>query len=96
MNAKEVELEQDAYIDWLDDVYGEVSVCGYNMYASTILEKCDPIAFRCGFSDWEDFMRQDNNMDWECGECGKVFEGNTAEEDAESCCKDEDVDEEVL
>lgn len=51
-------IDEDEYNDWLD-AEGTVNVCGYEMWPSKILEECDPIAYRCGFSDYTDFLHDD-------------------------------------
>lgn len=43
---------EDAYEDWLDEVYEPVSVCGYEYDAGRLLRLADPVAFRCGVADW--------------------------------------------
>lgn len=45
------------YANWLDEVNGDVVICGMSYYASTALEKLDPIAYRCGYTDWLDSVR---------------------------------------
>lgn len=57
-NAAEYILENgdnDAYDEMLDEVYGEIEICGYSYCASIALYRVDPIAYRCGRSDWEDY-----------------------------------------
>lgn len=44
---------EDDYEGFLNDCYPEVSICGYNYQQGTALKELDPIAFRCGLSDWE-------------------------------------------
>jgi hypothetical protein len=48
--------DEDAYRELLNDVYGEVSICGYNYSASDALEAVDPVAFRCGFADSQEYF----------------------------------------
>ena len=49
----EVTLSDAEYVEILNDIYGEVSVCG-SMYGSgDILIDQDPCAFRCGKGDYE-------------------------------------------
>ncbi len=51
------EVDADkAYDDFLDECYSFKIVGGpfAHMCASTVLEECDPVAYRCGFSDWLD------------------------------------------
>ena len=44
--------DESEYADMLDDVYGEVEICGLSYGASYALKMVDPVAFRVGFSDW--------------------------------------------
>jgi predicted nucleic acid-binding Zn-ribbon protein len=44
--------DESDYVDMIDDVYGEVEICGMSYRASYALEMVDPVAFRVGFSDW--------------------------------------------
>jgi hypothetical protein len=46
-------LEQ-RYCESLDDCYGRVSIAGLEYRTSRALAEVDPVAFRCGFSDWLD------------------------------------------
>lgn len=46
------EMEQ-RYIEMLDDVYGMVTVAGYQYETSRLLKEIDPIAYRVGLSDFE-------------------------------------------
>lgn len=43
---------QKLYDEMLDECYPMVVVCGLEYYPSKVLEDCDPIRYRCGFSDW--------------------------------------------
>lgn len=45
----------DAYDDMLDEVYGDIEICGYSYCASIALYRVDPIAYRVGRSDWENY-----------------------------------------
>lgn len=49
----EVTLSDDEYVEILNDIYGEVSVCGYMYSSGNILIDQDPCAFRCGKADYE-------------------------------------------
>ena len=75
----EREKDEDAYEDMLNDIYGTVTVCGYEHDQGTLLREIDPTAFRCGLSD--------EPIEYECGECGEVFDD---EGDAEECCEEEE------
>jgi hypothetical protein len=45
-------IGDEEYREWLDEVIGEVQVGNLTFDASRIIEELDPIAFRCGFSDY--------------------------------------------
>jgi len=47
----ERELEEQ-YRDMLDDVYGEIDICGYKYPAGKALADIDPTAFRGGLLDY--------------------------------------------
>lgn len=49
----------EIYNDMLDECYGMVNVCGYEYYPSVALERLDPIAYRCGYSDFADSLYDD-------------------------------------
>jgi vacuolar-type H+-ATPase subunit D/Vma8 len=49
-------VSDDTYSDFLDEIYGEIDICGYKYYASYALQKLDPIAYDCGFSDYCDSL----------------------------------------
>jgi hypothetical protein len=50
-NCTAIDREK-AFRDMLDDCYGTLEVCGYKYGAAQLLESVDPIAFRCGVSDY--------------------------------------------
>jgi hypothetical protein len=43
----------EKFDEWIDDAYEPVTLGFGTFYASDILYKCDPIAYRCAVSDWE-------------------------------------------
>lgn len=49
----QVDITNDEYMEYLDEVYGEVIICGMTYSAGAALEACDPVAFRCGLVDYE-------------------------------------------
>lgn len=49
----QVDISTDEYIEMLDEVYEEVTICGMAYSAGTALEAVDPVAFRCGLGDYE-------------------------------------------
>lgn len=44
----------DMYEEFLSEAYPPVSICGYEYEAGKALRMVDPLAFRCGQSDWLD------------------------------------------
>ena len=82
MNPIEIEpeLDEDEVIDQLDEIYGEVEICGMKYSSGKALLELDPIAFHQAELDLEDGL----DHKWECGECGEQFE---TEDEAEDCCK---------
>ena len=59
--AKEViENVEDCYWDdYLDEIYGEVEICGCEYYASRALSLVDEVAYRCEKNEWLDGEYQD-------------------------------------
>ena len=51
----------EMYDEMLDECYPMVSICGYDHYPSECLKEMDPIAYRCGFSDWV-ASEEENNV----------------------------------
>lgn len=49
----QIDIGTDEYIDMLNDIYGDVSICGLSYGHGNALEAIDPIAFRCGLGDYE-------------------------------------------
>lgn len=43
---------EELFRDLLDEVYGDVSICGLAYSASLALERVDEIAYRCAFADY--------------------------------------------
>jgi hypothetical protein len=81
MNARKKELTEEQYENILDDIYPEpVLICGMEYNQAYALKELDPIAFRCGQSDYQD----DDSIPWECSLCGQEFDN---EDYADNCCK---------
>jgi hypothetical protein len=51
-------LHEDDYDDWLDEIDGEITVGSLTFNASDIIKNCDEVAYRCGFSDYQESMRE--------------------------------------
>lgn len=54
--------DEQGYDDWLDEISGEVTIGSLSYSASRVLSQVDPIAYRCGFSDYVDGL---DNEDFE-------------------------------
>ena len=65
------EEAQERYRDFLDEIYESVTIGEITFNPSTILEECDPIAFRVYFSEWmsesEDLDYYTPGHEWENG-----------------------------
>ena len=40
--------------DYLNDIYGTVSICGYIHWAASALKELDPIAYEEDYRNWAD------------------------------------------
>lgn len=49
----------DEYDCMIRDCYGDVEVMGLTYDPATVLERVDPVAYRCGYSDWMDCNYED-------------------------------------
>ena len=47
------------YREMLDEIYGPVSIAGYEYETSQALADVDPVAYRCGFSDYISSLLED-------------------------------------
>ena len=52
-------VEDCYWDDYLDEVYGEVEICGCEYCASRALSLVDEVGYRCGKNDWLDGEYQD-------------------------------------
>ena len=50
----------ERYNDMLDECHEDVKICGMTYNTSRALEEVDPIAYRCGFSDFTSHLEEDN------------------------------------
>ena len=82
-HQKEQEISEREFENYLDDIYGDVDICGMKYSAGRALKELDPIAFNCAKSDYESELTSDKD-EWVCGKCDEVFDN---EEDADVCCQ---------
>lgn len=45
---------EEMFLEALNEIHGPVTICGYEYEAGRALKDVDPVAFRCGLSDWLD------------------------------------------
>jgi len=86
--VKEIEpdVSDEEYEDYLNDLFGEVYVCGTNYDSGRLLKEIDPVAFRCGKSDYESGL----NVRYACAECDGEYDDLS---EAEECCEEEEEEE---
>ena len=74
---REIEkYSEDDYDNMLDEVYGDCMVCGYSMQSSYVLKEMDPIAYRCGFADYQEYETK-----YYCPICGEQFDQDELDEE---------------
>lgn len=88
VDGGEVSLMDSEYANYLDEIYGEVSVCGQNFSAGDLFKDADPIAFDCGKSEYEDELQTELEDALECEDDSEIVWGELGpseinEEDAE-------------
>jgi hypothetical protein len=54
LEGKSEDEMHEIYDEFIDETSNEISILGLTYYASEILKKVDPIAYRCYFHDWLD------------------------------------------
>ena len=45
---------EERYHEMINEVYGELNICGYTYETARVFKEIDPIAYRCGYFDWLD------------------------------------------
>ncbi len=92
MNAtqKEHEVSEREFEDYLTETYGDVKICGISYASGYALHQLDEVAFRCGKSEYESSLDEDNPI-WVCDKCNTEFDN---ENDAEECCKEDETKDE--
>ena len=64
MAGYEISRDASDYRDHLDEVYGDIEICGGTYSAGSVLEEVDPTAFRCGMNDWIDSLDKEDEEDY--------------------------------
>ena len=54
---------EDLYGEYLDEVFGDVKIAGYDYATSDALKELDPTAFRCGILDYIDSLLGDTLLE---------------------------------
>jgi predicted nucleic acid-binding Zn-ribbon protein len=60
IDSFEYSCSDDEYDEMLDDVHGDVEICGMSYSSSRALKELDPVAYRCGKIDYESDYDLDN------------------------------------
>ena len=55
----EIEAHDDEFVEYLDDLYGQIEVCGYMYYAGELFKNVDPVAFQCEKTNWLSVLEED-------------------------------------
>lgn len=63
-------FDDETYDNMLDDVYGDIEICGLSYAASIALYRVDEIAYKCGKNDYADSMSGDYQYELENMEDG--------------------------
>lgn len=73
----QIDISTDEYMEYLNEVYGDVTICGMTYSAGVALEATDPTAFRCGLGDYESEIQteleeaidneDESEIEWEDG-----------------------------
>jgi len=77
MRACLKEYDDEDVIKWLDEIYGDVNVCGCSYSSGQLLKEVDPMRF--------DYAAADMPAVWVCDECGNEYDN---ENEANECCED--------
>lgn len=76
---------EEEYEDILNEIYGDVEICGISFESARALKELDPIAFDCGFADYQEYETV-----YICPICGEEWED---EDEAMYCCQEEEPEE---
>jgi len=78
---KEVDYDEEEFIDMAHDQFEDVVICGMKYPALEVLQEIDPIAFRQVYLDWIDGMREEGGF-----LCGKCESHHIDFQEASFCC----------
>lgn len=59
------ELDEEMYDEWLDEICEPVRIGSLEYSPSVVLERVDPIAYRCGYSDFLCYLAEDAEYELE-------------------------------
>ena len=68
----EISLTENEYKEYLNDIYGSVTVCGLEFDQGDLLEDADPVAFRCGKSDYESQIQSELEDQLKCEDSSDI------------------------
>jgi len=77
MRAYLKEVNESEFEQKLNEIYGTITICGYEFDSGRALRELDPIAFNCAMADEPEI--------WVCDECLNEFD---TEEEAKECCQE--------
>lgn len=86
---KETELTDREFENVLNEMYGDVTICGMTFSSGRALRELDEVAFDQARNDYTDSLDRDNPV-WVCDKCAEEFDN---EDDADECCKEEETEE---
>ena len=52
---------EEMFDEFLDETYPTYEIAGVILYPSVMLYKVDPIAYRIAYSEWVDYMEEEND-----------------------------------
>lgn len=56
---------EEDYDNLLNEVHGDIKICGYEYQAAYVLELVDPIAYRCGYGDYfSNFLDDEEHVEY--------------------------------
>lgn len=81
----EVSLSDSEYVDYLNEIYGSVEVCGQTFDQGDLFKDADPTAFDCGKGDYESQLQSEleKQLDKEDSDDIEFIEGDEWELDEE-------------